>query len=460
MEKPIEIWGTGGPCDDVVRYHDGPIQLKTPFYTPESKIVQQAKNAIDTFYAEGKWDDYKKITNPYEYIFLSWNRRTSRSVAINQPLSRSYFKMIELWDILNLDMLITKLVERDGGLITAHAAEGPGGFIEASVKRAKNNTWCMKYSTAITLRSNQRHVPGWRKANEFLSQNPMIEISDGADGTGDILKKENRNVFCNRVFEKSPNGAHIYTADGGFDFSSNFNAQEDNILPLLYSEAILGLRVLTKGGVMIMKCFDCTEQSTISLLWMLSNCFFKWGLVKPCTSRAGNAERYFIGLGFLGTIDDIIQALEQYVEKGQYDRPVFEQPQTERYKIFLNLLYDFQCKIEHLEINVIQETLDLIKKTEPDVIRRLVRENVLRSIYWCEKHNEPVATFWLSDLERNVNKEYNDLIQILQSPTTPTFSFHLVRQQSTISFAGFREGGLQNQLINNPFERKNKPFSR
>ena len=106
----LEVWGTGGPpTAPLVLYTSGSYKHKA-FYSPESRALQQCKNDIDYFYQEGKWDDYKKVTNPYEYIFLSWNRRSSRSVATRQPLSRSYFKMVEMWKRMDLLTFLEDLV--------------------------------------------------------------------------------------------------------------------------------------------------------------------------------------------------------------------------------------------------------------------------------------------------------------------------------------------------------------
>jgi hypothetical protein len=136
--KVLGIWGVGGPPTLPLILNTKMRQLKpTVVSSLENRILHQAKSEINMYYEEGRWDDYKKITNPYEYIFLSWNRRSSRSVAIRLPLSRSYFKMIELWKEIDITKQLRPLVERDGGLHTAHAAEGPGGFIEACTVSAE-----------------------------------------------------------------------------------------------------------------------------------------------------------------------------------------------------------------------------------------------------------------------------------------------------------------------------------
>ena len=51
------------------------------------------------------WDIYKKYTNPYEYIHsIIPNRK--KSISKHKPLSRSYFKMIEILAIFDLDNIV------------------------------------------------------------------------------------------------------------------------------------------------------------------------------------------------------------------------------------------------------------------------------------------------------------------------------------------------------------------
>lgn len=456
MFEVIEVYGCGGPLSDPPHPHSGHT-LSLIVSGVESRSLQQAKNEIDLYYKEGKWDDYKKITNPYEYIFLSWNRRSSRSVALRQPLSRSYFKMIELWKRLDLSQELEDLVYRDGGLITSHAAEGPGGFIEACSIMCEKQSWEYKSSHAITLRSDAKNIPGWRKAVSFLAAHPQITICTGADETGNILLSENQDAFVRDVRSSHVNGVHLFTADGGFDFSSDYNAQEDNILPLLLAETIIGLRVLGKGGALVIKCFDTLEQPTIDLIWLLGRAFRTWGIVKPRTSRAGNAERYIIGKGFLGDCDDIVSRLCAYQTSKSFKDPIISPPVTnEVWRDMLKKVCDIQTSIEHVEYNVIQETLNLIKHTESRTIKFLVRNNVLRSIAWCEEHGESIAPAWQTDLERNVGRETLDLQHIL-APTNNVSYGGWNRSTVSLSFSGFRDGTLSASPVYNPFMRAKPP---
>jgi len=438
MEGVIERGGTGGPVvEPWVIWKGDHLTDRHIIRTLESKALSLAKEEITMYYEQGQWDDYKKITNPYEYIFLSWNRRTSRSVCTRSPLSRSYFKMIEFWKYANITKELLPLITRDGGLRTAHSAEGPGGFLEAITVMADRLGWKYTACHAMTLRSTTKHVPGWRKAAAFLEAHPMVRISYGADDTGDILVKENRTQFldtCKQV--------HLYTADGGFDFSGDYSGQEESIYSLLVAEILIGIQCLTKGGMMIIKCFDTTEKQTLDLLWMTCSLFREWKCMKPRTSRAGNAERYFIGYGFL----DIEAGVMEIVKMLESVSPCFLQNKYPKEWIYQ--MWMVQEAIEKEEYRIIRDTIALIREEHSNSahLRSLVRQNVLRSIEWCKEHEEPISEDWNLHLDRYVAQEVIDLIQILKPVLSlppvhriPSWTVRPDRIPTDRMFEGFRK---------------------
>ena len=91
------------------------------------KYLKVIKQQIDV--NPDKWDMVKKYTNPFEFIHTTI---PSQKIAISRyiPISRSYFKMIE---ILKSFYILEDLGENP--INTFHLAEGPGGFIEAIVNR-------------------------------------------------------------------------------------------------------------------------------------------------------------------------------------------------------------------------------------------------------------------------------------------------------------------------------------
>jgi hypothetical protein len=61
-----------------------------------AKIIE-SKNKIENIASHAEWELRKKITNPYEAIFSGNTDNTFPSLAKVHPLSRSYFKMIEMF---------------------------------------------------------------------------------------------------------------------------------------------------------------------------------------------------------------------------------------------------------------------------------------------------------------------------------------------------------------------------
>jgi hypothetical protein len=406
---PWEWWSGGHPLKDsvysIVVFDDENPAYEQWMFSPTLTRTNDVKNQIGLIYKQGVWDDYKKITNPYEYIFLSLNRRMSRSVANTIPLSRSYFKMLEMWVGSKLEEELQILKSNDGGLITVHAAEGPGGFIEAIHNSMPGQ---VTYTQAITLRSTTKNIPGWRKTAAFLNKHPEVNITYGVDDTGDLLKLENLDNFVSRLKTK----AHIYTADGGFDFSSDFNAQEETILPLLTAEFYLGLKSIQRGGIILVKIFDTVLRPTLELLWIVTRTFREWSILKPRTSRGGNAERYIICKGFLGLdekVDEFFRNAIALSAKGHVIKSFLnEKPDS----AWLQTMLELQEVIAFQEADIILKTLQLIECPNDKTIREYIEKNVERSIQWCVEHKEKTNQKW-QDAEwhsRTVDDEIRELL--------------------------------------------------
>lgn len=304
-----------GPRINTFEWNETFEENKTLTKIPEQLVL--AKNNIETCGPLFLWDFAKKITNPYELIYTYKKEIVPSSVSILHPLSRSYYKMIE---ILKLTDYFNKR-ESKLGLKTAHVCEGPGGFIEAIYDAAGRINTKVTSSYAMTLKSTEPHIPGWRRAQTFLNKNRQVRIEYGEDNTGNILKKENRRVFINNVRAAGP--VNIFTADGGFDFTNNYIEQEATVFPLLVASIYTGLSVLGMNGLFVVKIFDYFEDATVQLLAFVSSLFNHWTIYKPATSRPCNSEQYFIGLGFRGVKTHDLNILEQLIEFGRFPKTLY-----------------------------------------------------------------------------------------------------------------------------------------
>lgn len=280
----------------------------------------EAKNAIAQR-PQHIWEFAKKISNPYELVYTYKSEYVPQSVAVIKPLSRSYFKMMEMLHLTG------HLESRKSGppLRTAHVCEGPGGFIEAIYDyagRLNRSSSGIKSSHAMSLRSTKPHIPGWRRAQQFMNRHREVHIEYGADNTGNILNVANRTAFIEAI---RGSHVHIFTADGGFDFTANYLAQESTIFPLLLASVYIAFSCLAADGMFVLKIFDCFSPATQQLVAWLAAAFNKWTLYKPATSRPCNSEQYFIGSGFRGARPQDLAALTVAINKGYLPKALFEE---------------------------------------------------------------------------------------------------------------------------------------
>ena len=338
---------------------------------------------------EKQWDIYKKYTNPYEYIH-SYIPNKKRSISKLKPLSRSFFKMIEILTQFPLG--------QENEIHTFHLAEGPGGFIEA-ISFLRN---CNKDQyVGMTLQDSQDpNIPAWKKTDRFLRDHPNVILENGPTGTGDILSLEN---FIG-IAEKYGSTMSFITGDGGFDFSSDFNQQEIFIGKLLFAQIAFALVLQKKGGNFVLKIFDSFIQHTLDLLYLLSSFYEKVYIMKPQTSRYANSEKYIICSGFLFSdrttfFPFIKQTFEKMVENVETNPLRFLSIPIPT--IFTRKLEEYNTLYGQKQIQNIHYTLSLIdNKSKNAKIENLLQLNIQKSIQWCIKYNieyysllEPVGVF-------------------------------------------------------------------
>ena len=355
---------------------------------------------VSQLYQNDNWEYYKKLVNPYELVYTQCKYSIfPPSICILKPLSRSYFKMVEILEVFQFfDELRSEFVQT--GMRTAHACEGPGGFIEAVWDIAEKYKIRVSSSTAITLRSNHTNIPGWRRATNFLSKHKQIKILYGEDKTGDILKKNNQEDFIQKVVGGAGK-VHLFTADGGLDFSDNYENQEAQIFPILLASAKIGIGCLKRGGMMILKFFDIQNNNTKQLLFLIQQCFSRWTLYKPAMSRPCNPEQYFIGMGYKYGQGGEIELIEQ-IDKFQLSPPgiciLYPNGLPSEFlnnlELFQNILIEFQIKY----LDIIFKTIKIIHQEylysgntdgKNEEIKKLLRRNEKISYDWCVRFRMP-----------------------------------------------------------------------
>ena len=361
-----------------------------------STYLYDIKEKLDA--RDKDWDVFKRYTNPFEYIHTPVPYK-KKSISKHKPLSRSYFKMIEMVNMFQLQFDARPIR-------TFHLAEGPGGFIEAMshIRNCKTDS----YIGMTILDDADPTIPAWKKTEYFLRDHPNVFIETGADGTGNIICLANF-LHCSQRYASS---MELITADGGFDFSMDFNNQEIHIAKLLFAQICFALTMQKAGGSFILKIFDSFMDHTVDLLYLLSSFYDKVYIIKPNTSRYANSEKYVVCKGFLySTNTAYFPYLYKAFEKMCFE-PIPPPPGftvIEKYVhrfLRIPVAYFFVKKIEEYNAIFGQQQIDNIhftillidNKHKQDKIDSLIKANVQKCTHWCNKNN---VGFHMMTMEKN-----------------------------------------------------------
>lgn len=446
--------------------------------------LNKSKNKINKF-DNYTWEEIKKSSNPYEYIYMFSNRNIDQqSIANVKPLSRSFFKMIEMIHEFFPEYITNKPLKKntntpslndssnsrrkviykynsDGfveirknniynvlmnddeqlplnnssiiplntnklkneksssnenennnnkSLITAHLAEGPGGFIEA-LRYMRSNTLNDKlFGMTLIDKKKTSNVPGWKASVQFLQNNPQVEIISGADETGNIYNPDNITFlinciqkYCNDIDDgeihnnnnNNITGVKLVTGDGGFDFSVDYNYQEYASSKLIYCQICAAMGCLMKDGNFICKFFDISNFFTIQMIYLLYICFEEVVIYKPYTSRIANSEKYIICKKFTGIektyLDDMLNIIQNWNNLEKEGKTINYIYETIPEK-FINYMKEINMKIINNQIKSINNSIEIYNKRNngsADSIENNKHIHIQNARNWCKKYNIP-----------------------------------------------------------------------
>jgi len=351
--------------------------------------IKIEKEKIDKLENTDNWDKMKKIGNPYELIYTTYNKkRKNDSISLYIPISRSYFKMWEIFN--NYDFF--KYFPNKNKYIFAHLAEGPGGFMEASYNYRKNimNSTNQDSYYCITLKPTTEFIPDFNKLKKLFGDNNNIKINYG----NLYIINDVKNYIGN--FDN--NKANFVTADGGFDYSSDFNGQEINSCQIIYSECIIALNILSKHGSFVCKVFDLFSITMVQLLYIMYESFEHVFIYKPDTSRPANSEKYIICINYKDNLtniekDNMIMLIEKWnnfsIEEEKNSKKInsliFKNIKIDNN--FINKLQEYNKIYMNNQMIYLNKTIELAQnKFDKDKYYNIIQNQVSNALDWCKKY--------------------------------------------------------------------------
>ena len=364
------------------KYND---DSNSPYISKSLSIyLNKTKGDISNYLSN--WDIIKRYTNPYEFIHTSLPQ-LNYSISKIKPISRAFFKITEIYNTFNL-------LDVKRPITTYHLAEGPGGFIEATAYLRKNKY--DKYYGITLIDKSNINIPGWRKSEKFLYNNPNVIIEKGVTGDGNIYD-ENNFIDC---VNRHKNKIDIVTGDGGFDFSNNFNNQECAAFRLIYTQMVYAISMQKYGGTFILKIYDIFLKSTLEILYILSTFYTNIYITKPNTSRYANSEKYLVCTDFRYNntsyisqkFHDTLKVLNNIDFKKYQIKSVINIP-IQLY--FINQIEEINAILGQQQVENIVNTIKLINLNEKksEKIENMKNQNIQKCINWCIQNKIPYNKF-------------------------------------------------------------------
>ena len=256
------------------------------------------KSKLDGISAE-KYKEYQNKTN---YI-KKWEMKLIREYAA-QITTNAWFKM---WEILGRFELL------HSGTSVLFGAELPGAFIS-----------CVNHYAAL-----RKYKWSWL-ANSLVGTDTSLDDKYGLIKTypdrwlmddeinGDLTSPKVVVALRKKVRVVYPDGVDLYVCDIGIKIT-DWNREEEELEKPQLGQALLGLSCLKKGGSYVVKLFTVFRPFSVSLLYVVTNCFNKASVFKPYTSRSRNSECYLVCEGFNGMSKDISTGLLARLKKFSSD---------------------------------------------------------------------------------------------------------------------------------------------
>lgn len=337
-----------------------------PRFQDLKKKLNATKDKLDKYYANihksKKYETVTNLTRP-----LSKLRGPSGLIASEygaEVVSNAWLKMYELCVFCN-EMFGKIARSRNKQLNSVHFAEAPGNFVLAINHYLRNH-----YPVSWRWMANSYRELYSGSSFYLTDHHGMIKKYPkqwfyGADGDGDITSSANIRSFVHQINTHIPHKEKIHLATSDVKYAPkqmNYSEEERINIPVHFGQILSVLKVLDKGGCMIIKELTFYEPMSISLLFLLSNCFEQLLIVKPETSRPFNSEVYLVGIGYKDNLssaqlDNLYQVLTYIREMndGKSVPALFRKqdiPTT-----FMKRLYHISSRLAHSQINALNTNI-------------------------------------------------------------------------------------------------------
>lgn len=366
------------------------------------KKVYQVLNPFERYI-----DNYDNDIGKYSKKYFNLDKKPD-------ILSRGFYK---LWEILVLYDLID-INNKD--FVSAHLAEGPGSFIQATMffREMFSKNWKQDKYYAVTLHSEDegKHVPELEKnfVKYYDEEKPkrfilhktypkQVAGNTQDKDNGDLTNPKTHILFGGLVKEK----ADLITADGGFEWD-NENIQEQEAFRLIFGQIVGAILNQKKNGHFVCKFFETFTTTSLKFISILKTFYEKIDVVKPFTSRASNSEKYYVCQKFKFEPDN-----KQYISYTKKLMEMLSIIHKETKLKIADIMSDYNIDLDSNFLKPIIETNIKIENEQFKSINQIItfinEQNYYGDKYQTSRQNQiNAANFWINHFFPN---DYDTLLE-------------------------------------------------
>ena len=254
-------------------------------------FIHRTKSAMEITTKLETKNKFYYIVNPFEQTINDYTDDISHivakylSIANNEFISRSFFKMWEILQTFNL--------ANQPSMTMVGLAEAPGSFVQAFIKyREKLHDITKDRIHVMSIESKDISI-----SDELVKNTKkypkLLNIITSKLETGD-LSHVSTTKYIKTIIDNEKRYADLITADGEVARSINNNYSEQDSYALILGEIITALKIQAINGSFVLKVFETFTCITIKMIYLLSSFYENVYIYKPFFSRDTTSEKYII----------------------------------------------------------------------------------------------------------------------------------------------------------------------
>lgn len=380
------------------------------------EIVTQFKDKKKVYYVtnlfETKIDEYDASLDHISVEYFDINDKP-------KIISRAFYK---LWEILSMFDIIPINTTT---FTSAHIAEGPGAFIQATMlfrnMFSKNPKKDMHYAVTLDPTVDQDKYFGidetllkyYDNIKVHDTYSPNVAEKSASKDDGNITNPKTLRLFIDDIKTKN-NTVQFVTADGSLHWE-NKNVQEQEATKLIISEITFALKLLENGGTFVCKIYETFTNPMCKIMYVLSSVFEECYIVKPLTSRAHTSEKYIVCLKYKIN-KKIVDAFEElynklYDEHDKYIITIFPE---------LELPIKFKQELIKMNTDIANKQIIAINK----IVKYINGQNYFGDEYHEFRNAQIKATtHWINTYYPN-KKDFSHMTQNLSKIKNLSLNIH------------------------------------